>query len=82
LVDPKEEEDVEADGSRFASNMQLALDMFREQEAKGNEKFARRFMAMYGSIETLVEEVKALENQRRIRRTWDSWKHPLTMYHN
>jgi hypothetical protein len=83
LVNPKEEEEnVEADGNRFASNMQIALDIFREQQAKGNEKFVERFMSMYVSIGTLVEEVKELENRRSIRRTWDARKHPLTMYHN
>ena len=83
LVELEEEgEDVEVDGNKFASNMQFALDVFREQQAKGNEKFVQKFMAMYGSIETLVEEVKALENRRTMRRTWDTWKHPLTMYHN
>ncbi|KAH8656329.1 hypothetical protein BGZ61DRAFT_500287 [Ilyonectria robusta] len=63
-------------------DVEFALDVFREQQAKGNEKFVQKFMAMYGSIETLVEEVKALENRRTMRRTWDTWKHPLTMYHN
>jgi hypothetical protein len=82
LVNPEEEENVEADGNRFISNMQFALDILREQRAKGNEKFVRRFMAMYASIETLVEEVKELENRRCMRRTWDARKHPLTMYHN
>jgi hypothetical protein len=83
LVEPEEEgRDVEADGNRFASNMQFALNVFREQQAKGNEKFVEKFMAMYASIETLVEEVKAVENRRTMRRTWDTWKHPLTMYHN
>jgi hypothetical protein len=82
LVNPEEEENVEADGNKFALNMQIALDIFREQQAKGNEKFVGRFMAMYTSIETLVEEVKELEHRRSMRRTWDARKHPLTMYYN
>ena len=82
LVNPEEEENVEADGNKFALNMQIALDIFREQQAKGNEKFEGRFMAMYTSIETLVEEVKELEHRRSMRRTWDARKHPLTMYYN
>ena len=82
MVNPDEEEDVEADDNKFASDMQLAVEIFREQRAKGNEKFVRRFRAMYASIETLVEEVEAVENRRSMRRTWDTWKHPLTMYYN
>jgi hypothetical protein len=78
----EEEEDVDADGNRFASDLQLAVDIFREQQAKGNEKFVRKFMTMYGSIQTFVEEVKALENRRTMRRTWDAWKNSLTMYYN
>ena len=66
----------------FAANMQLALEVIREQQAKGNERFGKKFAGMYASLETFVEEDKALENRRTMRRTWDTWKHPLTMYHN
>jgi hypothetical protein len=83
LVNRKEEEEeVEAGGNRFASNMQIALNFSQDQQAKKNEKFVRRFMTIYTSIETLVEELKELESQRSMRRTWDARKHPLTMYHN
>ena len=83
LVELEEEDaDVEADGNMFAANKHLALEVFREQQAKGNERFIKKFMGMYASLETFVEEVNALENRRTMRRTWDTWEDPLTMYHN
>ena len=76
------EEDVEEDFDRFAADVQSAMDMAREQRAKGNNKFVQRFIAAHALIRTLVQEVKLLRNQRTMRRTWTAWKHPATMYYN
>ena len=75
-------EDAENDFDGFTADMQLAMDLFQEQRAKGNDKFAERFMAANVSNRTLVQEVKTLQNQRTMPRTWASWKHPATMYYN
>jgi hypothetical protein len=74
------EEDVE-DVDGFASGMQSAMDIFREQRAAGNDRFVRKFMAANASNQRLVQEVKTLQNQRTMRRTWIAWKHPATMYY-
>ena len=75
------EEDVE-DVDGFASDMQSAMDIFREQRDAGNDSFVRKFMAANASNQTLVQEVKTLQNQRTMRRTRTAWKHPATMYYN
>ena len=75
------EDDVE-DVDGFASDMQLAMDIFREQRAAGNDRFVRKFMAANVSNQMLVQEVKTLQNQRTMRRTWTALKHPATMYYN
>ena len=75
------EEDVEEDIG-FTSDMQLALDLFQEQRAKGNCNFMEKFIAANASNRTLVQEVKILQNQRTMRRTWAAWKHPATMYYS
>ena len=62
--------------------MQLALDLFQEQRAKGNRNFMEKFIAANASNRTLVQEVKILQNQRTMRRTWAAWKHPATMYYS
>ena len=76
------EEDVKEDFDGFAADVQSAIDMAREQRAKGNSKFVQKFITAYASIRTLVQEVKSLRNQRTMRRTWAAWKHPATMYYN
>ena len=74
------EEDAE-DVDGFVSDMQSAMDIFREQRAAGNDRFVRKFMAANASNQRLVQEVKTLQNQRTMRRTWNAWKHPATMYY-
>jgi len=82
LVDLEDDlEDVE-DIDGFASDMQLALDLFQEQREKGNRRFMEKFIATNASNRTLVQEVKILQNQRTMRRTWAAWKHPATMYYS
>jgi hypothetical protein len=82
VITNEEVEDIDKDDDKFVSDWQLALDIFRDQQAKGNEKFLRRFRARFGSIQTLVEDVKALEIERTMRRTWGARKNSLTMYYN
>jgi hypothetical protein len=82
LVDIEEDDDDVEDIEGFASDMQSATDIFREQQDDGNEKFVRKFMAAHASIRTLVQEVKTLQNKRTMPRTWDAWKHPATMYYH
>jgi len=41
-----------------------------------------KFIAANASNRTLVQEVKILQNQRTMRRTWAAWKHPATMYYS
>lgn len=82
LVDLEEDDDDIEDIERFASDMQSAMDIFREQLADGNDKFVRKFMAANASNRTLVQEVKTLQNQRTMPRTWNAWKHPATMYYH
>ncbi|KAK9237919.1 hypothetical protein V1525DRAFT_432242 [Lipomyces kononenkoae] len=74
-------EDKENDFNDFASDMHFAMDLFQEQRGKGNDKFAEKFMAANASIRTLVQEVRTLQNQRTMPRTWAPWKHPATMYY-
>jgi hypothetical protein len=76
------EEDIEEDFDRIAADVQSAIDMAREQRAKGNGKFVQKFITAYVSIRTLVQEVKSLRNQRTMRQTWAAWKYPATMYYN
>ncbi|KAK9312641.1 hypothetical protein V1524DRAFT_243382 [Lipomyces starkeyi] len=71
-------DDEENDFDNFTSEMQFAMELFQEQRAKGNDKFAEKFMAANASKRTLVQEVKTI--QRTMPRTWASWKHPVTMY--
>jgi hypothetical protein len=75
-------EDVKGNIDEFISDMQSAMDYFQEQRAKGNVKFVEKFVAANASNRTLVQEVKILQNQRAMRRTWAAWKHPATMYYN
>jgi hypothetical protein len=75
-------EDVKGNIDEFISDMQLAMNYFQEQRAKGNDKFVEKFVAANASNRTLVQEVKMLQNQRAMRRTWAAWKHPATMYYN
>ena len=76
------EEDAEEDFDGFVADVQSAVDIVREQRAKGNSKFVEKCIATHASIRTLVQEVKLLRNQRTMRRTWAAWKHPATMYYN
>jgi hypothetical protein len=76
------EDDSEEDFDAFAADVQSAMDIVREQRAKGNSKFVQKFIAKHASIRTLVQEVKVLRNQRTMGRTWAAWKHPATMYYN
>jgi hypothetical protein len=82
LVDLEEDDDDLEDIEGFALDMQSAIDIFREQQADGNGKFVRKFMAANASNRTLVQEVKTLQNQRTMPRTWEAWKHPATMYYH
>jgi hypothetical protein len=76
------EEDAEEDFDGFVADVQSAVDMVREQRAKGNSKFVEKFIATH-VIRNQVQEVKLLRNQQRtMRRTWAAWKHPATMYYN
>jgi hypothetical protein len=75
-------EDAENDFDGFNSDMQLAMEIFQEQREKGNDKFAERFMVANASNRTLVQEVRTLQNQRTLPRTWAPWRHPATMYYN
>ena len=76
------EEDVEEDFDGFAADVQSALDITREQHAKGNSRFVQKFIAAHASIRILVQEVKLRRNQHTMPRTWAVWKHPATMYYN
>jgi hypothetical protein len=82
LVDLEEDDDDIEDIEGFAADMQLVMDIFREQQAEGNDNFVRKFMATNASNRTLAQEMKTLQNQRTMPRTWAAWKHPATMYYN
>jgi hypothetical protein len=65
----------------FESDLQHAIDIFREQRAKGSKKFLERFMDVCRSIRKQVREIIARKNQRTMPRTWGLWKHPAAMYY-
>lgn len=57
-----------------------AMGLYKDQVAKGNEKFVERFIACNQMNRTLVEEVKHRCNKRNMPRTWAKYRHPATMY--
>ncbi len=83
LVTMEDEAAEEVDVEPFLSSMQSAIDLCREQMAKGNVKFVEAFMAANGmnQIQTLVEEIQRRKNQRTMPKTWSRNKHPATMYY-
>jgi hypothetical protein len=83
----KNEDDAEQEAipmetqiAEFRKTMQDAMALFEEQVAKGNEKFAERFMASNRMNHTLLEEVKHRRNKRSMPQTWGRYRHPATMY--
>lgn len=66
--------------AEFRKVMQDAMTVFKEQVAKGNEKFVERFIASNEANRTLLGEVKQLRNKRSMRQTWGRYRHPATMY--
>jgi hypothetical protein len=78
--DEQEAVPMETQVAQFQKTMEDALELFKEQVAKGNDKFAERFMASTQSIGILMEEVKQQRNQRSMPRTWGRYRHPATMY--
>ena len=79
LADP--DDDLEEEFDAFESDLQQAVDIFREQRAKGNKKFLEKFMDVCRSMRKQVREIIGRKNQRTMPRTWGSWKHPATMYY-
>jgi hypothetical protein len=75
------DEDCEENLSRFESDLQRALDIFRDQRAKGNSKFLDSFMSTCVKTQNLVQEITARENQQTMPRTWGAWKYMATMYY-
>jgi hypothetical protein len=76
------DDDTEEKLDAFETDLQRAVDIFREQRAKGNKKFLEKFMETPGgSMQKLVREIRARENQRTMPQTWGSWKYQATMYY-
>jgi hypothetical protein len=76
------DDDLEEEFDDFESDLQRAVEIFREQRAKGNKKFLKNFIETPGgSTQKLVREVRTLENQQTMPQTWGSWKYQATMYY-
>jgi hypothetical protein len=75
------DDDFEDHLSRFESDLQRALDIFRDQRAKGNSKFLDSFMSTCAKTQDLVQEITARQNQQTMPRTWGAWKYIATIYH-
>ena len=79
-TDDQETVPVDTQIAEFRKMMQDAMELFEDQVAKGNEKFAERFMASNQMNRTLVDDVKQRRNMRSMPRTWGRSRHPATMY--
>jgi hypothetical protein len=78
--EPTEEVDVDA----ALSKIQFAMNTCLEQNARGNTKFVKAFLATKGldQIQMLAEEIQTLQNKRTMPITWSPYKHPATMYYS
>lgn len=79
-TDDQETVPMDTQIAEFRKMMQDAMELFEDQVAKGNEKFAERFIASNQMNRTLVDESKHRRNMRSMPRTWGRWRHPATMY--
>ncbi|KAK9491550.1 hypothetical protein V1508DRAFT_463108 [Lipomyces doorenjongii] len=81
LVELAEDEENDFDG--FTSDMQFAMNLFQNNERREMiSSWRSSCLRMHQKNRTLVQEVKTLQNQRTMPRTWAPWKHPATMYYN
>ncbi|KAI1007157.1 hypothetical protein K3495_g1059 [Podosphaera aphanis] len=79
-----EDDDDESEAINFANikaMMLEAIDICEQQNALGNTKFVRHFCMKNASNQTLVEEIRHINNQHTMPKTWGPYKHPSSMYH-
>ncbi|KID82058.1 hypothetical protein MGU_10628 [Metarhizium guizhouense ARSEF 977] len=80
IDDDQEAVPLEVQVTEFRKMMQDVMELFEDQVAKGNEKFAERFIASHQMNRTLMDEVSHQRNMRSMPRTWGRYRHPATMY--
>ncbi|KAI0997183.1 hypothetical protein K3495_g11002 [Podosphaera aphanis] len=58
-----------------------AIEICEQQNALGNTKFERHFCMKNACNQTLVEEIRHINNQQTMAKNWGAYKHPSSMYH-
>lgn len=78
------DDDDESEAINFANTKAMmleAIELCEQQNALGNTKFVRHFCMKNASNQTLVEEIRHINNQHTMPKTWGPYKHPSSMYH-
>ena len=74
IDDDQEAVPLEVQVAEFRKMMQDVMELFEDQVAKGNEKFAERFIASHQMNRTLMDEVGHQRNMRSMPRTWGRYE--------
>ncbi|KAI1005386.1 hypothetical protein K3495_g2836 [Podosphaera aphanis] len=80
----EDDDDDESEAINLANTKAMmleAIELCEQQNALGNTKFVRHFCMKNASNQTLVEEIRHINNQHTMPKTWGPYKHPSSMYH-
>ncbi|KAI0996044.1 hypothetical protein K3495_g12136 [Podosphaera aphanis] len=84
IIAEDDDEDDESEAINFANTKAImleAIEICEQQNALCNTKFVRHFCTKSASNQTLVEQIRHINNQHTMPKTWGPFKHPSSMYH-
>ena len=81
LVEMDDEPAASYDAHAFASKIHRLADLFVEQHAIGNTKFAEKLIRQNASNLNLLDEIDQRNRRHSQPPTWVQYKNPITMYY-